>query len=455
MRDTFRPIEIDRNQFNKPLPASIDSEKAVCGGVILDNDLMAQAVELLSLDDFYSPLHRRVFKAMLTLFKASQTIDPILIGEEMKKDGSIDSIGGVSTIANLTFGLPHFTDITNYCRIIKDKSIVRQTVKLCNLLTDQALAEESTAEELLNYGESEFYQIRDKNFTSKQSNDSYTDLLKASLTEMQRRAQSDKKIFGIQTGLTDLDRMTGGIQKEYIILAGRPSMGKSACGFDIARQACLINRDLVIPIFSLEMGKEQVVNRHIAQTALVDATRMKDGGLVRSEWGKVAQAVTELSDLNMPIDDTAKVTPNYIRARCRRWKKEFGRLDGIIIDYGGLITPDVDRGSTYENVNAISKELVAIKKEFNMFVLRLEQLNRDCEKRPDRRPRASDLRDSGNLEQDADSVWLLYREEYYHKTDANAGKAELIIGKTREGHVGTVPLAFLNFCTHFANYYDG
>jgi replicative DNA helicase len=447
-KPNFKPKESELT-FNKPLPNAQDAEISSLGGCLLDNHLFDSVAENLKAEDFYSRRHQAIFKAMQSLWQQKGVIDPITVINEVKKQG--DDIGSVKEVADLTFGLPHFSDLTDWIKIVKDKSVVRQIIKLCSYLIEISLSEEMTAEEILNYGEAQLYQIRDSNFSQKNNHVAYPTLIENSIKEMQRRAKITDFMPGLKTGFKDLDLMARGLQKDYIILAGRTSMGKSSMASDLVTGMCLEQPELVIPYFSLEMTKEEIVNRQIAQLALVDISRMIDGNLTKTEWEKVAEAATKLSLLNIIVDDTPSITPSYVRARIRRLKKEFGRVDGIVIDHGGLMSPDVDTGKLRENTNQISKELFSMKKEFDMFVLRLQQLNRKPDERKGNEPQLSDLKESGNLEEDADSVWFLHREEYYHKTDSNAGKANLLIKKARNGWTGTVPLTWFGFCTHFSN----
>ncbi len=439
--------------LEKPLPSSPESERVILGAILLDNALISQAIEQLKPEDFYSPNYRRIFKAMIALFEKSERIDPILIGEELKKDGtSVDSMGGVATITNLTFGLPHFSDIADYSKVVKDKSVTRNLIKVCNQITSEALAEEDDAEVILDHAEQLIFALADER--TRQGFAHVKPVAEEVLAKVQEYAKRETHaLTGLATGFRDLDQMTSGLQKtDLIIVAARPSMGKTALCLTLAQNAA-IQEKATVAIFSLEMSKEQLVMRMLSSEARVDAHRFRTGYLTRDEWGRLATAIGTLSEANIFIDDTAGISVLEMRAKTRRLMAEQKKLDLIVVDYLQLMSGGGRIESRQQEVSKISRELKGLAKELNVPVVALSQLSRAPEARNPPRPLMSDLRESGSIEQDADVVSFIYREEYYKPTDENAGIAELLISKQRNGPTGTVKLAFLKEFTRFENYF--
>ena len=439
--------------LEKPLPSSPESERVILGAILLDNQLISQAVEKLAPEDFYSPLHRRIFNAMINLFESAQRIDPILIGEELRKEGALESIGGIAAITNLTFGLPHFSDIFDYARVVKDKSIVRNLIKVCNQITSEALAEEEDAEVILDHAEQLIFQLADEK--TRQGFAHVKPVAQEVLAKVQEYAKNTSHaLTGLATGFRDLDEKTSGLQKtDLIIIAARPSMGKTALCLTLAQNAAIIE-NAVVAVFSLEMSKEQLVMRMISSEARVDAHRFRTGHLMRDEWGRLAEAIGTLSETRIFIDDTPGISVLEMRAKSRRLATEQKQLDLVVVDYMQLMSGSSRRiESRQQEVSQISRELKGLAKELNVPVVALSQLSRAPEARNPPRPIMSDLRESGSIEQDADVVAFIYREEYYKPEDENAGVAEIILSKQRNGPTGTVKLAFLKEFTRFENYF--
>jgi len=445
--------EATREQYlEKPLPSSAESERVILGAILLDNQLISQAIEKLDTDDFYSPLHRRIYKAMTALFERGERIDPILIGEELKKDGSIDSIGGVASITNLTYGLPHFSDIFDYAKVVKDKSIVRNLIKVCNQITSEALAEEEDAKDVLDHAEQMIFALADER--TRQGFSHIQPIAETVLAKVQEYAKRETHaLTGLSTGFRDLDEKTSGLQKtDLIIVAARPSMGKTALCLTLAQNAAILER-AVVAVFSLEMSKEQLVMRMLSSEAKVDAHRFRTGYLTRDEWGRLAEAIGTLSEAKIFIDDTPGISVLEMRAKTRRLFTEQKKLDLVVVDYLQLMSGSKRSESRQQEVSQISRELKALAKELQVPVVALSQLSRAPEARNPPKPMMSDLRESGSIEQDADVVAFIYREDYYKPTEENQGIAELLISKQRNGPTGTVKLAFLKEFTRFENYY--
>lgn len=444
-----------REQYlEKPLPSSEDSERVILGAILLDNAVIAEAVEHLKPEDFYSPLNRRVFAAMITLFEKQRQIDPILIGEELKKEGSLDAIGGTATITNLTFGLPHFSNVEEYIKVVKDKSVVRQLIRTCNAITGEALAEEDDAEVVLDRAEQQIFALAEA-----RTNESFSRIAPVAdrvLARVREHAAGEGTgITGLSTGFRQLDELTSGLQRtDLIIVAGRPAMGKTAFCLTLAQNAALQSQ-AVVAVFSLEMSKEQLVTRMLSSEARINAHRFRTGHLMSNEWDRLSGAITTLSDARIFIDDTPAISALEIRAKCRRLATEQKALDLIVIDYLQLMGGGKRVESRQQEVSQISRELKALAKEMNVPVLALSQLSRAPEARNPPKPLMSDLRESGSIEQDADVVAFIYREDYYKETEENKGLAELIVAKQRNGPTDTIKLAFLREFTRFENYFGG
>jgi replicative DNA helicase len=444
-----------REQFlEKPLPSSEESERVILGSILLDNAVIAQAVEHLKPEDFYSPFNRRVFAAMISLFEKQRTIDPILIGEELKKEGSLDALGGVSAVTNLTFGLPHFTNIEEYLNVVRNKSVIRNLIRTCNSITSEALAEEDDADVILDHAEQSIFALAEA-----RTNQSLVSISPVAQKVLDRLHEYAKRggaaLTGLTTGFTELDQYTSGLQRtDLIIVAGRPAMGKTAFCLTLAQNAAM-QANAVVAVFSLEMSKEQLVTRMLASEAHINAHRFRTGHLMSNEWERLANAISTLSQARLFIDDTPAISVLEMRAKCRRLAAEQKGLDLIVVDYLQLMSGGKRSESRQQEVSQISRELKALAKELNVPVVALSQLSRAPEGRNPPKPLMSDLRESGSIEQDADIVAFIYREDYYRETDENRGIAEIILAKQRNGPVGTVKLAFLREFTRFENYYGG
>lgn len=453
--------EARREQFlERPLPSSDDSERAILGAVLLDNALVAQAVEHLKPEDFYSPLHRRIFTAMISLFEASKNIDPILISEELKKEGSIESIGGVAAITNLTYGLPHFTDVADYINVVRGKSIMRQLVRTCNEITGEALEEEIDPGEVLDRAEQRIFELTEmKERQGFEKVQPIADQLFIKIKDYAERSAS--ALTGLATGFRDLDQLTSGLQQgDLVIVAARPSMGKTALALNMAQRAA-VNERAVVAVFSLEMSKEQLVMRMLSAQSSVDARKLRTGMLSSNDWARLAEGIGVLADTRLFIDDTAGISVLEMRAKLRRLFAEEKKVDLVVVDYLQLMSGASKRiENRQQEVSQISRDLKALAKEFKVPVIALSQLSRAPEARNPPRPMMSDLRESGSIEQDADVVAFIFREDYYSKgpddiAEENRNIAEIIISKQRNGPTGTIKLAFLKEFTRFEDAYLG
>src|SRR4051812_11334387 len=382
--------------LERPLPNSAEAERAILGAIILDNALISQAIEQLRPEDFYVPSHRRIFLAMIALFERGSEINQILIAEELRRDGEIESVGGVTYITNLMIGLPHFANIAHFSKIVRDKSMLRQLVKACNKITSEALEEEDEAEIILDHAEQAIFALADER--TRQGFMHVKPVADSLLEHVQEMAGRSAMLTGLTTGFNDLDQMTSGLQSsDLIIIAARPSMGKTSFALTLAQNAA-IHAQAVVGIFSLEMSKESLVMRMLSSEGHVDAHRFRSGFLSREEWARLAGALGMLAETKIFIDDTPGITVLEMRAKARRLAAEQKKLDLIIVDYLQLMSGSSRRTeSRQQEVSQISRELKALAKELNVPLIALSQLSRAPETRTDHKPQLSDLRESGCL----------------------------------------------------------
>ncbi len=436
--------------LERPLPSSPDVERAVLGAIILDNSLIAQGVELLKPKHFYVPSHRRVFEAMIALFEASSEINPILVGEELRRDNSLESSGGMAGISNLTWGLPHTTSIAQYAKVIRGKHLLRDLVKTASKITAEALEEEDEPQNILDHAEQAIFALADERV--RQGFEHIKQPAERVLEKAEAVERHDVVVTGMPTGFRGLDALTAGFQKQdLVIIAARPSMGKTSLALTLAQHAAIVH-NAVVGIFSLEMSAEALAMRMLCSEASVDAQKFRTGYLSNEEWSRLGKALGLLADARIFIDDTAAISVLEMRAKARRLATEQKRLDMIVVDYLQLMSGSSRRfESRQQEVSQISRELKALAKELNIPLVALSQLSRAPENRTDHRPQLADLRESGAIEQDADVVAFIYREEQYSKSDENKNIAELIVAKQRNGPTDTVYLAFLNQFAKFAD----
>ncbi len=450
MVKNFAPDSTRDQMLERPLPHSADAERAILGAIILDNGLVNQAIELLKADDFYVRAHQHIFRAMISMSERGAEINPILLGEELRREGALEQVGGIAFISELTYGLPHFTNIAAYAKVVRDKSLMRQLVKVANKITSEALEEEDEASIILDHAEQMIFALADERL--RQGFAHVKPIADQILEKVQELGGRGVALTGLTTGFAELDKLTSGLQpSDLIIVAARPSMGKTSLCLTLAQNAA-IQANAVVGVFSLEMSKEALVMRMLCSEGHVDAHRFRAGFLSRDEWARLAGALGTLSETKIFIDDTPGISVLEMRAKARRLAAEQKQLDLIIVDYLQLMSGSSKRSeSRQQEVSQISRELKGLAKELNVPLVALSQLSRAPEARTDHRPQLSDLRESGAIEQDADVVAFIYREEQYNRTEENAGIAEVIIAKQRNGPTDTVQLAFLKEFTRFEN----
>ncbi len=435
------------SEGTRVFPHSLEAERAVLGGVLLDPEAIHRVSEALSEEDFYKESHRLLFRAMAAQARSGSPIDVLTLSERLGED--LSRVGGFTALAMLTDAIPSTANLSSYCDIVKQKSLLRQLLRTAQDIEEQVYQGPSEVSEVLDFAERSIFQLSE--FRTARQVARLSVVVDEAFAHIQKLYESGKSITGVPTGFEDMDRMTAGFQPgDLIILAARPSMGKTAFSLNIAQNAA-IRYGRPVAYFSLEMGREQLVMRLLCSEARINAHRLRTGQLRQEEWPKLMEAIELFyTKDNVFIDDTAQLTITEMRSKCRRLKAEFG-IDLIMVDYLQLMSGGQNVNSREQEVSAISRGLKALAKELKVPVVALSQLNRSLESRSDKRPMMSDLRESGAIEQDADMIMFIYRDEVYNENSPDKGVAEIIIGKQRNGSVGTMRLAWLNEFTRFEN----
>lgn len=429
-------------------PHSIEAEQSVLGAMILDREAINIAVEMIKPEDFYKEAHREIFEAILNLYNKNEPVDLITLAEELKRRGTLENIGGVTYLADLSSGVATTANTKYYCKIIEEKSTLRKLIKSCNEIILKSYENLEEVNAIIEQAEKSIFDI-----TLGKQREGFApinEVLLKSFSKIEERAASQNPITGITTGFIDLDYKLSGLQRsDLILVAARPSMGKTAFALNLATNAAL-KGGAKVAIFSLEMSKEQLVQRMISATAHVDLQKIISGRLSEDEWIQIINAMGPLSQAQIFIDDTAAISLMEMKAKCRRLKIEKG-LDLILIDYLQLMQSEGRHENRQQEISAISRGLKALAKELECPVVALSQLSRAPELRSDHRPILSDLRESGAIEQDADVVLFLYRDEYYNPDTDKKNIGEVIIAKHRNGPTGSVELVFKKEFTKFVN----
>jgi replicative DNA helicase len=442
-------------------PASLHAEMTILGAMLVEPMAITDATMLLKADDFALDSHRRIYTAMLHLSEVGHAVDIVTVGEELKKKKELDSIGGLPYLASLSEGLPRKLSIESYVCIVRDKSLMRQLMTVCDLGMIDAADQSQEALDVLNNVSGRLMEISEHAVTGGFSD--IGEIVKSSFGSIDKLYEQGREITGLATHYIEFDRMTSGLQdSELIIIAARPSMGKTAWAINIAQNAA-VRDGKVVAVFSLEMSKESLLRRLLASEALVNSRKIQTGFLPKEDKGKLLSALERLMESKLFIDDTPGITLAEMRAKARRLHQQEGRLDLIVIDYLQLMTGSAGANQKkFENrtqeVSSVSRGLKALAKEMKVPVIALSQLSRSSEQRGgDKKPLLSDLRESGSIEQDADVVAFIHRESYYNKDEngdedpESKGKAEIIIAKQRNGPTGSVHLAYLADYTRFEN----
>ncbi len=443
---------MSRQSLERTLPHNIDAEKSVLGSILVNNENYYRVIESLRPEDFYLNGHRVIFRQMLDLMEKSKAIDLITIQEELLRRSQLESAGGISYLASLLDGIPHLVNIEHYIEIISEKSLFRQLINATNKIMAECFDQAEDAEEILDKAEQSLFSLSEKRIRT--GFVSVKDMELPATRLLEKLYTEREMITGVATGFRDLDRMTSGFQpSDLIILAARPSMGKTALCLNIAQNVALHNAQPV-GMFSLEMSKEQLLMRLLCAEARVDAHKVRTGYLGKDEFRKLIDTLGRTTQSPIFIDDSSTLTVMEMRSKCRRLKAEHG-LSMIIVDYLQLMSGYGRTENRNQEISGISRGLKALAKELQVPVIALSQLSRAPEQRQgDHKPQLSDLRESGSIEQDADVVMFIYREEVYKPSEDNAGLAELVIAKQRNGPTGIVKLAFLREFTRFETLMD-
>ncbi|MBI5102303.1 MAG: replicative DNA helicase [Nitrospirae bacterium] len=446
MKDTASTLD-------KLPPQNIEAEQSVLGAVLISNEALTACLELIKEDYFYKDSHRRIFMAMIDLFNKNEPIDIITLTDQLKKKNELELIGGVAYLTSLVSMVPTSANIRYHAKIVREKAMVRGLLHTATDIARNVYESEFDAEELIDYAEKQIFELSDNRinvsfFTLKQ-------VIKDSFQMIEQLYDRKETVTGVPTGFKELDEMTTGFQKsDLIIIGGRPSMGKTAFSLNIAQHVG-VNMKEPVAVFSLEMSKEQLAFRMLCSEAMVDSNSIRKGFIKKDDWHSLTTAASKLAESPIFIDDSSGVTILEMRAKARRLKAEHG-LSLIVVDYLQLMRGRGNSERREQEISEISRSLKGLAKELKIPVIALSQLNRGVETRTgNKKPTLADLRESGAIEQDADVIIFLYRDEVYNKNSPdNKGKAEIIIAKQRNGPTGEIPLTFLSHCTRFMNYSD-
>ncbi|MBN1365962.1 MAG: replicative DNA helicase [Syntrophaceae bacterium] len=441
--------ETDPSLYKLP-PQNIEAEQSVLGSILLENRAINRVMEILSDVDFYSEAHRKIYKIIRELSEKNEPVDLITLSNALKSKNMLDSVGGTTYLASLVDNVPSAANVANYSKIVKDKAILRGLITSATEIIDNCFETESDVDSLLDSAEHSIFEISENKVH--QDFSQIRDIVKDSFKSIESLYATKQPLTGVPTGFEKIDDLTAGLQRsELIIIAGRPSMGKTAFALNIALHAAMESQ-IPAAIFSLEMSKEQIAFRLLSSKARVDSQRLRKGFLGETDWPKLTTAAGILSEAPLYIDDTPDISVLEMKAKSRRLKADKG-LGLIVVDYIQLMRSKGRHDSREQEISDISRSLKALAKELKVPIVALSQLNRQVETRPNRRPQMADLRESGAIEQDADVIAFIYRDEVYNKSEDNVDKgiAEIIIAKQRNGPTDTIKLAFVDKYTSFEN----
>ncbi len=434
-------------------PQSTEAEQSLLGGLLLESRHFDEVSNQIEHDDFYNQNHTRIYQTIQKLLEQSQPVDVVTVSEELERNDELERIGGLAYLGSLANNTPSTANIVTYSKIIRERSILRKLINASSDIADSAYnLEGRKPREVLDRAEQAIFNISETDGRKQEGFQAITSLVAKSVDRIESLHESGSTITGISTGYTKLDDMTSGLQKgDLIVVAGRPSMGKTSFCMNLAEYAA-IEQGMKVAVFSMEMPGEQLATRLISSIGRVNAGRLRSGQLSDDDWPRISNAIRLLNDANIHVDDSAGLTPIEIRSKARRLAREVGGLDMIVIDYLQLMQSSESTENRATEISNMTRSLKMLAKELNLPLIILSQLNRSLENRPDKRPIMSDLRESGAIEQDADVIFFIYRDEVYNKEEsAQQGIAEIIIGKQRNGPIGNVKLAFLGEYTRFEN----
>jgi len=432
--------------IKKVPPQNLEAERAVLGAILMDNETVYTVMEILEPPAFYQPSHRLIFSTMLDLSERGEPIDIVTLVDRLRSAGSLDKAGGPDYIPTLADEVPTSAGVANYAKIVREKAVLRNLIETSTEIVQDCFDAPGDVDQLLDEAERRIFAISEERIRSGFL--SMKEIVKSSFKTIEMLYEKKEHVTGVPTGFADIDELTSGFQpSDLVIIAGRPSMGKTAFCLNIAQYASM-NKKLTVAVFSLEMAKEQLVMRMLCSEARIDAHRLRSGFLGQTDWPKLSTAAGRLADASIYIDDTPALSSMEMRAKTRRLKADKG-LDLVIVDYLQLMSGRSRSDNREQEISEISRSLKALAKELGVPVVALSQLNRGVESRMDKRPILADLRESGAIEQDADVIIFIYRDEIYNKESMEKGTAEIIIGKQRNGPVGTRKLTWLDKYTRF------
>lgn len=429
-------------------PHSVESEQSILGSILLDKDAIITVAETITPSDFYKDAHRVIYESMMALNNKNEPIDMVTLTDELRKRGYLDDIGGVTYLTSLSTIVPTTSNVKYYAEIVKEKSVLRQLIKASNDIINLGYGSGESAEDVLDFAEKKIFDI-----SQERTSDDFKPINQVLMDtyDMIESIYSNKSdVTGVTTGFKDLNKKINGLQRtDLILVAARPAMGKTAFALNLVQNAA-IKGNASVAVFSLEMSKEQLAQRMIAAQSNVELKKMKTGTLNDADWPRIISAMAVMSDAKIFIDDTPGIKINELRSKCRKLKMESG-LDLVMIDYLQLMESDSKNESRQQEISKISRSLKILAKELDCPVVALSQLSRAPEQRADHRPVLSDLRESGAIEQDADIVMFLYRDEYYHSDSEKKDLAEIIIAKNRHGETGSVELVWMGSIQRFGD----
>lgn len=445
---------MNATQLTTPVipPQALEAEQSVIGGLLLNQTCWDEINDLLSPPDFYDKTHREIFTSIAALIAQGRAVDVITVADYLRTQKKLVDISGEVYLFELVQNTPTVANLVSYAQLVRERSILRQLTEACYRILNQVHQHpKQTLTDLIDLAEQEVFKIAEKENTSLETTDIRI-LAKEVLAEVHQRSIEGSQVTGLQTGFIDLDALTLGLQPaDLIVLAGRPSMGKTALGMNIAEYIAFKEKRPVL-IFSLEMPKKSLLQRMLSSLGKIDQTKLRTGQLSSNDWSNLEKLMRDIQKTRLSIDDTAGLTPADMRARVRRFRREHGDLALVVVDYLQLMRLPGQRENRTVEISDISRSLKQLAKEFHVPVIALSQLNRSLEQRTDKRPIMSDLRDSGSIEQDADLILFIYRDEVYHPEILEKNLAELIIAKHRNGPTGKVKLTFRGQYTRFENF---
>ncbi|HKJ83121.1 MAG TPA: replicative DNA helicase [Mariprofundaceae bacterium] len=454
MRKKLSPVPNDSLRERIP-PHAYDAERAVLGGIMLDVEALERLDGSLHPEHFYVEAHRHIFNAMMELTGRGQPVDALTIKDHLEQRQLLDQCGGETYLGELVSSVPTAANVKHYGQIVRERAVLRELLSVCGQVS-QDIYEESHREvgEQLDQAEMRMLAVAERFSRSRPTFNKMSDLMVEGYKQLEARYAEKKAITGVPTGYTDLDEITSGLQRgDLLIIAGRPSMGKTAFAMNLARNAVNESEDEgAVAVFSLEMSSQQIAMRMLASEARVNMKSLRTGRFSVEDWRKLATASGALAESSIYIDDTPAISVLELRSKCRRLKREANNLNLVVIDYLQLMSGRSDAERREQEISEITRSLKGLAKELDVPVVALSQLNRSLESRSDKRPMMSDLRESGAIEQDADVIMFIYRDEVYNKKPDNEGVAEVIIAKQRNGPTGIVNLTFLNQYTRFENF---